>query len=222
MLDVSTNLATGNGNRNVIFSGSFTAKFYYFSSWQLWTLVYLLPAATAANHAMRTWQTTKWSYQTKSSWPNFQEIVRQGNFHEKSVLSKLTALYEPAVWLNTKNCFLPTNYTSTRWRLKQHGKYYCPTIRLPLKIPKMSCDSGASLSTVNRKRHQLYIVRLTAISNLSRAVKKTFVSEMFRQSSHQSHCLLPSSDQQPGMISASAMPVRRKFESTTQRRQICD
>ena len=66
------------------------------------------------------------------------------------------------------------------------------------------------------------IVRLTAITNLSRAVKKTFVSEMFRQSSHQCHCLLPSSDQQPEMISTSAMQVRRKYESTTRRRRIRD
>jgi len=93
----------------------------------------------------------------KRSWPNFQEIVRQGNFHEKSVLPKLTALYEPAIWLNTENRFLPKITTwPTRWRLKQSGKYHCPTIRLLLKIPKMACNSGTSLSTINRKRRQIY------------------------------------------------------------------
>ena len=33
--------------------------------------------------------------------------MRLGNFHKKSVLPKLTALYEPAILLNTENCFLP-------------------------------------------------------------------------------------------------------------------
>jgi len=86
----------------------------------------------------------------------------------------------------------------------------------------MASNSGTGLIDSSGKRNLLYRATI-AFTNLKTRCKWNDCFQQCSDKHHISilipHCLQPSSHQQPAMISASAMQVRRKFESTTQCRQ---
>ena len=96
--------------------------------------------------------------------------------------------------------------------------YYCPTIRLLFKISKMASNSGTSLIYGNGKRNQLYRASNAVYQPEKHGVSETIVQ---KYSGVISSVPLTSTiiNQQPAMISTSAIQVRRKFESTTRWRQ---